>query len=80
MKLKVVTLSASLLLWILLVSFHLFWYVKAGLTGAIDGYDLDWRFQSLAFTITTLPYYVLGLGFFLIIEVSILAAITPDRK
>ena len=79
MKYKVLYLSTSLLLWILLVLFHLFWYVKTNLANAFDGYNNDWRFQALAFAFTTLPYYILGLGFFLIIELSILGAIDPDR-
>ena len=74
-KVKVLTVSASLLVWILLVLIHLFWYMMAGLVSAFDGYDNDWRFQCLAFAVTTLPYYLLGLAVLLIIELSILAAV-----
>ena len=80
MKLKIFIFGISLLLWVLLVLFHLFWYVKNGLVVAMDGYDRSWQFQVFAFGITTLPYYLIGFCFFLIIELSLLSLIDSKKN
>lgn len=71
MKEKIVVLSLVLLVWMITLSLHLYFFIRNGLKFAGDGYDTEWQFQLLAFAYTRLPFYIIGLGFFLILTISL---------
>lgn len=80
MKMKFIILIASLLIWTIIVIIHAYYSINYGLQNAGDGYDTQWQFQLMAFAITKLPFYILGLILFLIMELSLLYALDKTNS
>lgn len=61
----------ALVVWLSTLIIHLYLYVLNGLKMAGDGYDTVWQFQIMAFCVTKLPLYLIGLVFVGIIAFSL---------
>lgn len=71
MKTKILIVTVSLILWTVIVLVHAKYSIAYGLQHASDGYNTVWGFQAMAFILTKLPFYILGLILCLIIELSL---------
>ena len=78
MKVKILIVTIPIILWAIIVGIHAKYSIAYNLQHASDGYNTVWQFQAMAFILTKLPFYILGLVLFLIIELSLFPLL--DKK
>jgi hypothetical protein len=63
----------NILIWCLITIVYAYIYIKAALNyPKLQGYEAEWQFQLLIFSISRLPWLLLALALIIFIEIKLL--------